>query len=258
MLSIHPSALVDPKAELGQDVVVGPFSVVEAGVVIGDGTVLASHIVIHRRTKIGKDNRIGSGTILGAEPQDKKFRGEATSLVIGDRNEWREYCSVHRAVGEGEATVVGNDNYFMTQSHVGHNCRIGDRVILTNLVAVAGHCQIEDGAVIGGMVGIHQFVRIGTLAMVGGCSAVRRDVPPYALVEGIPARLLGINRIGLRRAGVSDETISELHQLFGRLFFSGKVPASEAEALKGSVVSAEAKSLLAFVTAERKRAIVRP
>lgn len=256
-MSIHPSALVDPKAELGRNVVVGPFSVVEAGVVLGDETVLAAHVVLHRGTKIGCRNRVGTGTVLGADPQDKKFRGEATSLVIGDRNEFREYCSVHRAVGEGEATVVGNDNYFMTQSHVGHNCWIGNRVVLTNLVAVAGHCRVDDGAMIGGMVGIHQFVRVGALAMIGGYSAVRRDVPPYALVEGIPARLLGINRIGLQRAGVGEETVSELHRLFRRLFLSGKVPAREAEALKGSVVSDEAKSLLAFATEERRRAIVR-
>ena len=213
-MSIHPSAIVDPSAELGANVTIHPFTIIEAGVRIGDGCEIGPHAVIRTGTRMGANNRVTVGAVLGDWPQDLKFKGEESYLIIGDGNLIREYVTLHRATGEGNATVVGNHNLIMAYSHVGHNSRVGNHVMMANTVQVAGHCQIDDYAVIGGGVGMHQFCRVGTMAMVGAYSSVRIDVPPYMMVDGDPARPVKPNTVGLRRRGLSAEAIAALRQAF--------------------------------------------
>jgi UDP-N-acetylglucosamine acyltransferase len=213
-MSIHPSAIVDPTAELGADVVVHPFTIIEAGVKIGDNCEIGPHAVIRTGTRMGANNRVTVGVVLGDWPQDLKFKGEETYLDIGEGNMIREYVTLHRATGEGNSTVVGSHNLIMAYCHMGHNSRLGDHVMMANSAQVAGHCEIADYAVIGGGVGMHQFCRIGTMAMVGAFSSVRIDVPPYMMVDGDPARPVKPNTVGLKRRGVSAEAIAALRQAF--------------------------------------------
>lgn len=213
-MSIHPSAIVDPTAELGVNVTIHPFTIIEAGVRIGDGCEIGPHAVVRTGTRMGANNRVTVGVVLGDWPQDLKFKGEESYLIIGDGNMIREYVTLHRATGEGNATVVGNHNLIMAYSHMGHNSRLGNHVMMANAVQIAGHCQIEDYAVIGGGVGMHQFCRVGTMAMVGAFSSVRIDVPPYMMVDGDPARPVKPNTVGLRRRGLSAEAIAALRQAF--------------------------------------------
>jgi UDP-N-acetylglucosamine acyltransferase len=213
-------ALVDSSAELDTDVDIGPFCVVEPGVVIGARTKMESHSVIKSGTTIGEDNYIGHGVILGADPQDRKYNQEQTFLRIGRSNMIREYVTIHRATGEGRSTVVGDDNFLMAYSHLGHNCEVGNSVTIANSCAIGGHVTIEDLVTIGGIVGIHQFVRVGRVAMIGGFTKVTRDVPPYMLVEGEGQEVHDINAIGLRRQGVTPQTRLALHKACKLLFKS--------------------------------------
>lgn len=216
---IHPTALVDEHATIGANVVVGPFSIVGPEVTIGEGTVLRSHVTVSGRTTIGKENVIYPGTAVGCEPQDKKYAGEATSLVVGDRNVIRENCTLSIGTVQDEGvTRVGNDNLFMVNAHVAHDCRVGNGTILANNVALAGHVTVEDYAIIGGQAGVHQFVRVGAHAMVGGASAVLRDVPPYVICAGNPCEPHGLNLIGLRRAGFTDAQMRALRRAYGALY----------------------------------------
>ncbi|MFM9109092.1 MAG: acyl-ACP--UDP-N-acetylglucosamine O-acyltransferase [Prochlorococcaceae cyanobacterium] len=212
--NIHPTALVDPRARLGAGVEIGPFAVSGADVEIGDGSRIGPHAVIDGRVRLGRRNRVFPGACLGLEPQDLKYNGAATEVVIGDDNVFRECVTVNRATAEGERTLIGSGNLLMAYSHIGHNCQLGDRIVIANGVAVAGHVVIADRAVIGGVLGIHQFVHIGTLAMVGGMSRIDRDVPPFCTVEGHPGRVRGLNRIGLRRSGLAErDDGAQLRQL---------------------------------------------
>lgn len=217
---IHPTAIVSPKAQLGEGVVIGPYCVVEEEVTIGDGTILEAYVVIKRLTHIGRFNHIYHSAVLGAEPQDLKFKGERSYLFIGDRNLIREYVTIHRATGEEQATVIGNDNLIMAYCHIGHNCILGDSISISGYSGISGHAVIESQAVIGGMTGIHQFVTIGKLAMVGGMSKVVQDVPPFMLADGRPARVVGLNVVGLRRAMVSLEVREVLHEAYRLLYRS--------------------------------------
>ncbi len=204
MATIHPTAVVHPKAELAEDVEVGPYSIIGPNVVIDSGTVLGAHVIVEGHTFIGKNNLIYHGAVLGAPPQDRKFKDETTYLRIGDGNLIREYVTIHRASGEHEETRVGDDCFLMAYVHIGHNCQLGKGVVIANSVGISGHCVIGDGANIGGMSGIHQFTRIGRLAMVAGMARVVRDVPPFMIVEGHPAEVRGVNVVGLRRAGIPE------------------------------------------------------
>ena len=218
---VHPTALVHPKATLDVGVAVGPYAVIGEHVRIGARTKIGAHCVIEGRTTIGAGCEIFTGAVVGSIPQDLKYRGEASALLIGDRNTIREYVTMNPGTaGGGGKTVVGSDCLFMAYSHVAHDCLIGDHVVLANSAALAGHIIIEDRAIVGGLVGIHQFVRVGTLAFIGGCSRVIQDVPPYATCVGYPAKVFGLNREGLRRAGVSSEARQLLHQAFRTLFHS--------------------------------------
>lgn len=212
---IHSHAIVDPSAIIADDVSIGPFSVIEAGVEIGSGTVIDSHVVIKGATKIGKDNHIFQFASVGEQPQDLKYDGEPTRLEIGDRNSIREYVTLNRGTVDDEGvTSIGNDNLFMTSSHVAHDCRIGNNVILANAVALAGHVRIEDHAILGGYTTVHQFTRIGAHSFSGFATAIDRDVLPYFTIAGNRARAFGINKEGLKRRGYSQESIRALQDVF--------------------------------------------
>ncbi|MED5165649.1 MAG: acyl-ACP--UDP-N-acetylglucosamine O-acyltransferase [Cyanobacteriota bacterium] len=210
---VHPAAVVDPRAELASGVIVGPGAVIGPDVKIGPDTWIGPHAVLDGRLTLGANNRVFPGACLGLEPQDLKYRGAPTEVVIGDANTIREYVTINRATEEGEQTRIGDHNLLMAYCHLGHNCELGNGIVMSNGIQVAGHVVVEDRAVIGGCLGIHQFVHIGSLAMVGGMTRVDRDVPPYCLAEGHPGRLRGLNRVGLRRSGLKTQEGGELGQL---------------------------------------------
>ena len=217
----HPTALIHPKARLDVGAQVGPYAVIGEHVTIGAHTTIGAHCVIDGRTTIGKDCELFTGAVVGSVPQDLKYRGEESVLLIGDRNKIREYVTINPGTeGGGGQTVIGSDCLLMAYAHVAHDCLIGNHVIIANSAALAGHITVEDRAIVGGLVGIHQFVRVGTLAFIGGCSRVVQDVPPYATCVGYPAKVFGLNIEGLRRAGISSEARRLLHHAFRTLFHS--------------------------------------
>ena len=224
---IHPTAVIHPDAQLNPTVRVAPYAVIGAGVKIGAHTNIGSHVVIEGLTEIGEHNSIFPGAAIGLEPQDLKYKGAASWVKIGDRNRIREYVTINRATEEGEATVIGNDNLLMAYAHVAHNCIIDNEVIIANNVAMAGHVQIESMAVISGVLGIHQFVHIGRMAMVGGMSRISRDVPPYMLVEGNPAKVRSLNLVGLKRRGFTSSDFRQLKKAF-RILYSDNLALTEA------------------------------
>jgi len=218
---IHSTAIVSGKANIADGVEVGPFAVIGDNVTIGPGTKIGAHCVIDGNTSIGRDCEIFTGAIVGSRPQDLKFKGEKSCLIIGDRNVIREYCTLNPGTGEGGKTVIGEANLLMAYCHVAHDCRVGSHCVLANNGTLAGHVTVEDRSIIGGMAAIHQFVRVGTLSIIGGCSKVVQDVPPYSTCDGHPARVYGLNLIGLRRNGISRETIGELNRAYRAIFYSG-------------------------------------
>jgi UDP-N-acetylglucosamine acyltransferase len=217
---IHPTAVVHPWARIGLGVKIGPYSVVGEHVAIGDGCTIGEHVLLAGRTTIGKNNTFFHGASVGTAPQDLKYRGELTELVIGDDNTFREFVTLNTATDTTEVTSIGSRCLLMAYAHVAHNCRIGDEVILANAVNLAGHVVIEDYATLGGMTPVHQFVNIGKYAFVGGGSRVERDVPPFIKAAGSPARVYGINSIGLERRGFSAERRARVKDLFKLLYRS--------------------------------------
>ncbi len=220
MSKIHRLAFVDPTADLGEDVEVGPYAIIEAGAIIGARTRVDGHGVVRTGTVLGTDNYVGTGCVLGGDPQDHGFKGEQTFLRVGDHNVFREYVTVHRATGEGMATVVGNHNLIMAYTHLGHNVTVGNNVNIANNVGVSGHVTIEDLANLGGMAGIHQYVRIGKVAMLGGMTRTVRDVPPFMTSSGHGQEVHDINAVGLRRLGVSPQERLALHRACKLLYRS--------------------------------------
>jgi len=218
---VHPTAIVDDAAELGEGVVVGPFSIVGPNVRIGARTTLAGHVVVERDTTIGEDCRISYGAVLGTDPQDLKYAGEPTRLEVGDRTVLREYATLNRGTSALGYTRVGSDCMLMSYVHVAHDCQLGDHVILSNAVNMAGHVSIGDWAIVGGMTPIHQFVRIGAHAFIGGQSRISKDIPPFVKAAGIPCELYGLNSVGLQRRGFSEEVRRELKRAY-RLFFGSQ------------------------------------
>jgi UDP-N-acetylglucosamine acyltransferase len=221
MAAIHPTAIVDPAAELAESVTVGPYSIIQGQVVVGPNTDIGSHVVIKAHTTIGARCRIFQFAVLGEIPQDLKFAGEVSQLIIGDDNTIREFATMHRGTaGGGGVTRVGNNNLFMAYSHVAHDCLIGNRVVMSNAATLAGHITVEDKAILGGFVAVHQFCRIGCHAFIGGASAVSRDVPPYTMAVGNRAKLVGLNLVGLKRSGLTDAALQALRQTYDILFQS--------------------------------------
>jgi len=224
---VHPSAIVDPAAELDTEVVVGPFAIIGPGVEVGAGTRISSHVVIERNTRLGESCSVGTGSVLGGDPQDKKFAQEETWLEVGDETDIREYCTLHRGTSARGRTSIGRGCFIMAYVHIAHDCIIEDRVVLANAVQLAGHVHIEEYASVGGLTPIHQFVRVGTHAFVGGGSRLPQDVPPYTRAAGNPYRLNGINTIGLTRAGFDPEVRLALKHAY-RLLFNSNLTATQA------------------------------
>ena len=216
---VHPTALVDPSAELAPGVVVGPYSIIGPNVRLGARTRIGSHVLIERDTTVGEECTIHQGAVLGTDPQDLKYMGEPTILVVGDRTVIREYATLNRGTIASGVTRVGSDCMLMAYTHVAHDCHLGNHVILSNAVNMAGHVAIGDWAIVGGLTPIHQFVRIGAHAFVGGATRVAKDVPPYVKVAGSPMELYGLNSVGLARRGFPEEVRRELKRAY-RLFFA--------------------------------------
>ena len=225
---IHPSAFVSPRAELGEDVVVGPCALIEEDVVIGARTRVDAFASIKRYTTMGEDNHVHSHAMVGGEPQDLKFHGEVSRLIIGSRNSIREFSTLHRGTESGGGvTSIGDGNLLMAYVHVAHDCTVRNNIVMSNNATLAGHCLVEDGAIIGGLSAVHQFGHVGTHAFVGGMTGVAQDLPPWMLAAGSRALVHGPNLVGLRRAGASRETISAFKQAF-RLIWRSEMPRSEA------------------------------
>ncbi len=247
-MSIHDTAIVSNKAKLAEGVQVGPFSIIGDNVTIGPGTRVGAHCVIEGNTDIGRDCEIFSGAVVGSRPQDLKFKGERSYLVIGDRNIIREYCTLNPGTGEGGKTVIGDGNLFMAYCHVAHDCCVGSGCIIANNGTLAGHVCVEDKAIIGGMTAIHQFVRVGTLSILGGCSKVVQDIPPYSTCDGHPARVYGLNLIGLRRNGFDREAIGGLNKAYRAIFYSGAPPRKAAVKFgTENILSKETAYLVDFI-----------
>jgi UDP-N-acetylglucosamine acyltransferase len=222
MIAIHPTAVIEPGAELDSDVRIGPYAIVGADARIGARTLVGSHTVLEGAVEIGVECTIGSHVVIGAPPQDVKYGGEATRVTIGARTLVREFATIHRAsVGGNGVTSVGAHGYLMAYVHVAHDCHVGDHVTMANQASLAGHVEVGRHALIGAMTGVHQFVRIGDYAFVGACSAVVQDVPPYVMAVGDRAKPYGLNVVGLRRQGFSQEAIRELKDAYRVVFKAG-------------------------------------
>lgn len=222
MTQIHATALVDPGAELDSSVTVGPYALIGPHVKVGAGTTIGPHCVVEGRTTIGRDNRIFQFNSIGAIPQDKKYAGEPTELIIGDRNTIREFCTFNLGVpGAGGVTRVGNDNWIMAYTHIAHDCIVDNHTTLANNTTLAGHVHLADWVTVGGLTGIHQFVSVGAHAMVGFASAVSQDVPPFMLVDGNPLAVRGFNVVGLRRRGFTPERVAAVKQMHKLLYRQG-------------------------------------
>ena len=223
MTQVHPTAIVDPKAELDASVVVGPYAVIGASVRIGAGTTIGAHCVVEGRTTIGRDNRVFQFASLGAAPQDKKYAGEPTELVIGDRNTIREFCTFNLGtVQDGGVTRVGNDNWIMAYVHIAHDCQVGNQVTMANNATLAGHVEVGDWVTIGGLTGVLQRMRIGAHAMIGFASHVGKDVPPFMVVDGNPLAVRGVNLVGLRRRDFSAGRIAAIREMHKLIYRQGR------------------------------------
>jgi UDP-N-acetylglucosamine acyltransferase len=247
---IHATAIIDPTAKIADNVEIGAYSIIGADVEISSGTVVGPHVVIKGPTVIGQDNKFFQFSSVGEEPQDLKFDGEPTRLEIGDRNTFREFCTLNRGTPTGgNLTRIGHDNLFMAYCHVAHDCMVGNNIVIANNTALAGHVIVGDNARLGGFTLVHQFTRLGTSCFTSMGSVVNKDVTPYTLVSGNYAKAIGINKIGLERSGMPKETIRALHKSFRTLLYARK-PREEALAEVAPLVEQfpEAKTFVDFVT----------
>ncbi len=218
MIQIHPTAVVDPTAEIGEDVIIGPYCVVGEHVKLGKGCVLHSHVVLGGPSSFGERNEFFPFAVIGLKSQDLKYKGEPTYLEVGNDNVFRENSNINRSTSPETKTVIGNNNHFLINCHCGHECVVGDHCIFSGYAGVAGHCHIGDWAIISGFAALHQFVRVGEHAMVGGCARVSQDVPPYMIVEGFPAAVRAVNSIGLQRRGVPEDDVRAIKFAYKKLF----------------------------------------
>lgn len=248
---IHPTAVIHPRAEVDGTATVGPGAVIDAEVVVGPRCVIGPHVYLTGHTVLGADNRLHAGCVLGDAPQDLKYTGTPTRLRIGDRNVFREHVTVHRANHPEEDTFLGSDNFFMAHCHVGHNCRLGDRIILANGAALGGHVVVQDRAFISGNCLVHQFVRVGMLAMMQGGAAISKDLPPYTVARG-DNTLCGLNVVGLRRAGISAPDRLELRRLYRFLFRSPRNLREAVAEARSQFVSELGRMMLDFIAASRR------
>lgn len=251
-MGIHSTAVIDPRAEIDREAEIGPYVVIDGAVKIGSGTRVLSHAYISGWTEIGAGNEIHTGAVLGDAPQDLAYKGEKSFLRIGSHNVIREYVQVHRGTGAGTETVIGNHNFLMASTHVGHNCKLGDHIVLVNGALLAGHVHVEDRAIISGNCVVHQFVRVGELSLMRGLSGTSRDVPPYAIVDW-QHRVRGVNAVGLKRAGFDENRIRAIRQAFQVLFRKGRnLSLAIAELESKGEVSPDVAALLAFIRASKR------
>ena len=224
---IHPTAIVSKDAQLGDGVEIGPFAIIGEGCVIGEGCLIAARATLERNVILASNVKVGSGSILGGDPQDLKYKGEPTTVEIGQDTTIREYSTINRGTAQSFKTTVGKQCFIMSYVHLAHDCHVGDGVILGNTVQLAGHVTIDDKAIVSGQSAVHQFVQIGRYSFTGGCSRVSKDVPPYVKANGNPIRLYGLNKVGLQRNGVSEDVQRELKRAY-RLFFNSDLNLSQA------------------------------
>ncbi|MDH3889886.1 MAG: acyl-ACP--UDP-N-acetylglucosamine O-acyltransferase [candidate division Zixibacteria bacterium] len=257
MNDIHSTAIVSSKAELADDVTVGPYTIIEANVQIDSGSKVASSALIASGARLGKNITVAHGAVIGSVPQDLKFEGEESTAVIGDGTVVREYATVNRGTKDRGETTVGSGCLLMAYSHVAHDCLIGNNVILANSVNLAGHIEIGDNAILGGVLPVHQFVKIGAHSMIGGGFRVQQDICPYALAGGYPLKIMGLNAVGLKRRGFSKETLAGLQAAFKLLFSSGLNTTQAVERITSELeVTPELQVMLDFI-AQSTRGLVK-
>ncbi len=252
-MAIHPTAVIRPGAQLGSECEIGPYCVIGAQVVLGERCRLHSHVVIDGHTRIGQGNEFFPFCSIGLKTQDLKWKGGITRTEIGDENVFRECVTVNSATGDGEATVIGSRNNLLAYSHVAHNVTLGNSNVMSNVATLAGHVVVEDGATIGGLAAVHQFCRIGRFSMIGGCSKIVQDIPPFMLVDGNPAEVRAVNKIGLERNGIPEASISVLRQAFKILFREGLTISNALTRIESDLTSTpELQHLVAFVRASAR------
>jgi UDP-N-acetylglucosamine acyltransferase len=245
---IHPTAIVEPGAQLGVDVEIGAYAFVGGEVTLGDGTRLHHHATVEGFTSLGARCEVFPYALLGGKTQDLKFKGGRPGLRVGDRNVFREYVSVHCGTNDGEFTVIGSDNVFLAYGHIAHDCQLGNHIVASNYFGLSGHITVEDHVVIGGMAGIHQFVRVGAYAMVGGTAKLVQDVPPFMIVDGSPATVRTINKINLERHGFTPERLERVKQIYRILYREGlnRTQGLEKLAAHPDAATPEFQQMLAF------------
>jgi len=251
-VSIHPTAVIDPRAEVHEEVEIGPYVVVEGVVRIGRGTRVMAHAYITGWTAVGENNEIHPGAVLGDAPQDKAYHGEESYLRVGDHNIFREYVQVHRGTAPGSSTLIGSHNFLMAAAHVGHNCRLGDHIAIANGALLGGYVEVGDHAFISGHCVVHQFVRVGELSLMRGLSGTSRDVPPYSIVDW-QHRVRGVNVVGLKRVGFDEARIREIKEAFRILFRKGRnLSLAIREVESNGKVSQDVATLLEFIKTSRR------
>ncbi|MGA8532695.1 MAG: acyl-ACP--UDP-N-acetylglucosamine O-acyltransferase [Candidatus Tumulicola sp.] len=254
---IHPTAIVHPGAEIGRRTEIGPFCIIGEHVTVGARTVLQAHVVVNGWTEIGEDCQVYPFATIGAASQDRKYSGERAMTRVGNRTVLREYVSIQRATGHGETTSVGDDCLLLAYVHVAHNCVLGDGVTMSNLAQLAGHVVVGDYATIGGQAGVHQFTRIGRYAMIGGATKLTKDVAPFFLIEGNPARPYGLNSVGLRRAAFSPQERNEIKKFY-KILYDPKLNVSKAiEAMKAEVATDPGREIITFLEAQSERGVLK-
>lgn len=245
---IHPTAVVDPNAELGSDVTVGPYCVVYAGVQLGDGCWLQNHVTIDGPSEIGAGNQFYAYSSIGQQTQDLKYKEEPTHLKIGENNTFREFCTINRATSPGDYTIVGSECNFLAYSHIGHDCQVGDHVIFSNNGTLAGHVTVGDYAILGGLTAIHQFCKIGAHVITGGCSKIVKDIPPFMMADGNPAKVRAHNAIGLKRRGFSEEAVDSIKEAFKVIYRQNNTTPQALEILEAiKAPTAETVAMIEFV-----------
>ena len=250
---IHSTAVVHPKAELGDGCEVGPFCVLGENVSLGAGCKLQSHVVVDGHTTLGAGNELFPFAAIGLKTQDLKWKGGVTRTLIGDHNVFRENTTVHSATNDGDATVIGSHNHFLAYTHIAHDCRVGSHIVMSNVGTLAGHVIVEDHAIIGGLAAVHQFCRIGRMAIIGGCSKVVQDVPPFMLADGNPAETKALNKVGLERNGVSEDSQAALKKAFKILFRDGLTVSNALVKIEAELPQLpELQHLIAFVKASER------
>ena len=253
MSEIHPTAVIQEGARIGEGCRIGPYCVIGPNVILGTGCELHSHVVIDGHTEIGSENTFYPFASIGLRTQDLKWDGGTTWTRVGSNNTFREYVTVHSATADGDATVIGSHNNLLAYTHVAHDCQLGDHIIMSNVGTLAGHVIVEDRAIVGGLAAVHQFCRIGTMSITGGCSKVVQDVPPYMMVDGNPAAMRTLNKEGLKRNGVNEDTQKSMRQAYRILFRSEQTFTNAVKQVRADLAtSPELEHLLAFIESSER------